>query len=101
MMLGAGELSRELVTAFQRLGAAVIAVDRYAGAPTHDLADRSVVTKMTDPDELTALIEREQPDYVVTDAVDPGGHPVVANDALKPSGSADWPTCCPPRAAAG
>src|ERR1700756_532745 len=81
MMLGAGELSRELVTAFQRLGAVVIAVDRHADAPAHGVADRSVVIKMTDPDELTALIEREQPDYVVTEAIDPG-EPVIDNDAL-------------------
>jgi phosphoribosylglycinamide formyltransferase 2 len=82
MMLGAGELSRELVTAFQRLGAVVIAVDRHADAPAHGVADRSVVVKMTDPDELTALIEREQPDYVVAEAIDPGGEPVIDNDAL-------------------
>jgi phosphoribosylglycinamide formyltransferase 2 len=82
MMLGAGELSRELVTAFQRLGAVVIAVDRHADAPAHGVADRSAVIKMTDPDELTALIEREQPDYVVTEAIDPGSEPVIDNDAL-------------------
>jgi phosphoribosylglycinamide formyltransferase 2 len=82
MILGAGELSRELVTAFQRLGLVVIAVDRYADAPAHGVADGSVVIKMTDPDELTALIEREQPDYVVTEAIDPGGAPVIDNDAL-------------------
>src|ERR1700756_4050509 len=82
MMLGAGELSRELVTAFQRLGAVVIAVDRHADAPAHGVADRSVVIKMTDPDELTALIEREQPDFVVTEATDPRAAPVVDHDAL-------------------
>jgi phosphoribosylglycinamide formyltransferase 2 len=81
MILGAGELSRELVTAFQRLGAAVIAVDRYADAPAHGVADVSVVIKMTDADELTALIQREQPDYVVTEAIDPGA-PVIDTDAL-------------------
>lgn len=81
-MLGAGELSRELATAFQRLGAVVIAVDRHADAPAHGVADRSVVIKMTDHDELTALIEREQPDYVVTEAIEPGGEPVIDNDAL-------------------
>ena len=81
-MLGAGELSRELVTAFQRLGVVVIAVDRYADAPAHKVADHSVVIKMTDPDELTALIEREQPDYVVTEARDPGSAPVIDYDAL-------------------
>jgi len=82
MMLGAGELSRELVTAFQRLGVLVIAVDRYADAPAHEVADRSVVIKMTDHDELTALIEQEQPDYVVAEASDPGTAPVIDYDAL-------------------
>jgi phosphoribosylglycinamide formyltransferase 2 len=82
MILGAGELGRELVTAFQRLGVVVIAVDRYADAPAHRVADRSIVVKMTDADELTALIEREKPDFVVTEAIDPGADPVVDNDAL-------------------
>jgi phosphoribosylglycinamide formyltransferase 2 len=82
MLLGAGELSRELVTAFQRLGVTVIAVDRYADAPAHRVADRSFVIKMTDADELTALIEREQPDYVVSEAAEPGSAPVIDYDAL-------------------
>ncbi|MBV8347691.1 MAG: formate-dependent phosphoribosylglycinamide formyltransferase, partial [Mycolicibacterium sp.] len=82
MLLGAGELSRELVTAFQRMGAVVIAVDRNADAPAHAVADRSCVVKMTDADELTALIEREQPDLVVAEAPDGAVGPVIANDAL-------------------
>jgi phosphoribosylglycinamide formyltransferase 2 len=82
MLLGAGELSRELVTAFQRLGVAVTVVDHHADGPAHGVADHSAAIKMTDPDELTALIEREQPDYVVTDADDLDGVPVIANDAL-------------------
>ena len=82
MMLGAGELSRELVTAFQRLGVTVIAVDRYADAPAHKVADRSVVVKLTDHDQLSALIEHEQPDYVVAEATDPGTAPVIDYDAL-------------------
>jgi phosphoribosylglycinamide formyltransferase 2 len=76
MLLGSGELGRELVLAFQRLGAFVIAVDRYAGAPAHAVADRAVVVKMNDPDELAALFERESPHYVVTDSG------FVAADAL-------------------
>ncbi|CAN5255231.1 formate-dependent phosphoribosylglycinamide formyltransferase [soil metagenome] len=71
MLLGAGELGRELVVAFQRLGAEVIAADGYAGAPAHGLADETAVVALTDPDELSALIDRVAPDYVVsaTDAV--------------------------------
>ncbi len=82
MLLGAGELSRELVTAFQRLGAVVITVDQYADAPAHGVADRALMVKTTDADELTALIEREQPDVVVNEADDNAGKPVVAHDAL-------------------
>lgn len=82
MLLGAGELSRELVAAFQRLGAVVTAVDRYADAPAHGVADRSFVVTTSDPDELIALIEREEPDFVVTEMPDRAGKPVVAMDAL-------------------
>ena len=76
MLLGSGELSRELALAFQRLGADVIAVDRYADAPAHGVADRAAVIKMNDAEELTALIEKENPRYVVAEAG------VIAADAL-------------------
>jgi phosphoribosylglycinamide formyltransferase 2 len=76
MLLGSGELSRELALAFQRLGADVIAVDRYADAPAHGVADRSAVVKMNDAEALTALIEKEKPRYVVAEAG------VIAADAL-------------------
>ncbi len=76
MLLGSGELSRELALAFQRLGTEVIAVDRYADAPAHGVADRAVVAKMNDAEELTALIEKENPRYVVAEAG------VIAADAL-------------------
>lgn len=66
MLLGAGEFSRELAIAFQRLGAEVIAVERYADAPAHGVADQSVVVRLTDTDELAAVIGRLQPNYVVT-----------------------------------
>jgi phosphoribosylglycinamide formyltransferase 2 len=82
MLLGAGELGRELVTAFQRLGVAVVAVDRHADAPALGVADRGCVVKMSDADELTAVIERERPDFVVTEASLTAGSPPVATDAL-------------------
>ncbi|EUA22910.1 phosphoribosylglycinamide formyltransferase 2 domain protein [Mycobacterium xenopi 3993] len=71
MLLGAGELSRELVIVFQRFGAEVIAVEHYADAPAHRVADQSLVVKITDADELSAVIGRVQPNFVValTDAV--------------------------------
>jgi phosphoribosylglycinamide formyltransferase 2 len=76
MLLGAGELSRELTLAFQRLGASVIAVDRYADAPAHGVADRSAVVKLNDAEALTAVIEKEHPRYVVAEAN------LIAADAL-------------------
>jgi phosphoribosylglycinamide formyltransferase 2 len=75
-LLGSGELSRELTLAFQRLGADVIAVDRYADAPAHGVADRSAVVKMNDAEALTAVIEKEHPRYVVAEAN------LIAADAL-------------------
>ncbi len=65
MLLGAGELGKEVIIALQRLGVEVIAVDRYAGAPGHQVAHRSHVIDMTDGDALRALIEREKPHRVV------------------------------------
>jgi phosphoribosylglycinamide formyltransferase 2 len=82
MLLGASELSRELITAFQRLGAVVIAVDRTADTPAQAVADRTCVVRMTDADELTALIEQQQPDLVVAEVPDDGGDPVIDNAAL-------------------
>jgi phosphoribosylglycinamide formyltransferase 2 len=66
MVLGSGELSRELAIALRRLGAEVIAVDEYADAPAHRVAEQSLVITMTDTDELSAAIGRLQPDFVVT-----------------------------------
>ena len=66
MLLGSGEFSRELALAFQRLGVEVIAVERYADAPAHGVADQAVVVNMADSDELGAAIRRFQPNFVVT-----------------------------------
>jgi len=65
MLLGSGELGKEVIIALQRLGIEVIAVDRYPNAPGHQVAHRAHVIDMTDGDALGALIEREQPDLVV------------------------------------
>ncbi len=65
MLLGSGELGKEVIISLQRLGIEVIAVDRYANAPGHQVAHRSHVIDMTDGAALAALIELEQPDYVV------------------------------------
>ncbi|HRA77907.1 MAG TPA: formate-dependent phosphoribosylglycinamide formyltransferase [Burkholderiaceae bacterium] len=65
MLLGAGELGKELVIALQRLGVETIAVDRYANAPGQQVAHRAHVVDMTDGQQLRALIERETPTLVV------------------------------------
>jgi phosphoribosylglycinamide formyltransferase 2 len=65
MLLGAGELGREVIIALQRLGAETIAVDRYANAPGHQVAHRAHVVSMTDSAALRALIELEKPHIVV------------------------------------
>ena len=65
MLLGSGELGKEVIISLQRLGVEVIAVDRYADAPGHQVAHRAHVINMTDGAALTALIELEKPDLVV------------------------------------
>jgi len=65
MLLGSGELGKEVIIALQRLGVEVIAVDRYADAPGQQVAHRHHVIDMTDGAALRALIEREKPHLVV------------------------------------
>ena len=65
MLLGSGELGKEVAIALQRFGIEVIAVDRYPDAPAHQVAHRSYVIDMTDPAALKALIEKETPHLVV------------------------------------
>ena len=65
MLLGSGELGKEVIIALQRLGVETIAVDRYDNAPGQQVAHRSYVIDMTDGDALEAVIAAEQPDLVV------------------------------------
>ncbi|OOG21035.1 phosphoribosylglycinamide formyltransferase 2 [Thioalkalivibrio denitrificans] len=65
MLLGAGELGKEVIIALQRLGVEVIAVDRYENAPGHQVAHRAHVITMTDAAALRELVEREKPDLIV------------------------------------
>lgn len=76
MLLGAGELGKEVIIALQRLGVEVIAVDRYANAPGHQVAHRSHVINMADAVALRALIESERPAIVVPEIE------AIATDAL-------------------
>ena len=65
MLLGSGELGKEVVIAAQRLGCRVIACDRYADAPAMQVADLAEVFAMTDADALQAVVRRHQPDVVI------------------------------------
>jgi len=65
MLLGSGELGKEVALECQRLGVEVIAVDRYADAPAMHVAHRSYVINMLDGDALAALIAEEKPHFVV------------------------------------
>ncbi len=76
MLLGCGELGKEVIISLQRFGVEVIGVDRYAGAPGHQVAHRAHVIDMTNGDELRALIEREKPRIVVPEIE------AIATDAL-------------------
>lgn len=65
LMLGCGELGKEVVIELQRLGVEVIAVDRYANAPAMQVAHRSHVIDMLDGNALRTVIETERPDLIV------------------------------------
>jgi phosphoribosylglycinamide formyltransferase 2 len=65
MLLGSGELGKEVIIALQRLGVEVIAVDRYPNAPGHQVAHRSHVIQMTDGAALRTLVEAERPHLIV------------------------------------
>src|SRR5207247_1178908 len=65
LLLGSGELGKEVVIEAQRLGIETIAVDRYPAAPAMQVAHRSHVIDMTDAAQLRRVIEAEDPDWVV------------------------------------
>src|SRR3954453_22504303 len=65
LLLGSGELAKEVLIALQRLGAETIAVDRYDNAPGQQVAHHQRTITMSDPGQLRALIEAERPDVVV------------------------------------
>ncbi len=65
IMLGSGELGKEVVIEFQRYGVEVIAVDSYENAPAMQVADRSYVASMLDGERLAEIIRKEKPDYII------------------------------------
>ncbi len=87
LLLGSGELGKEVAIELQRLGVEVIAVDRYAKAPAMQVAHRSHVINMLDPVALRDLIQQEQPHFIIPEieaiatetlvALEAEGHKVV------------------------
>ena len=65
MLLGSGELGKEVVIEAQRLGIETVAVDSYANAPAHLVANKSYVINMKNKEELLEVIRRENPDYIL------------------------------------
>ena len=65
LLLGSGELGKEVVIALQRLGQQVVAVDSYSGAPAMQVADDFEVINMLDGEGLDAVVERHSPDIIV------------------------------------
>lgn len=94
MLLGSGELGKEVIIALQRLGIEVIAVDRYPDAPGHQVAHRAHVIDMTDGEALAALIRQEQPHLVVPEIE------AIATHKLAELESAGLITCIPTARAA-
>jgi phosphoribosylglycinamide formyltransferase 2 len=65
MLLGSGELGKEVALELQRLGVEVVACDKYANAPAMHVADKALVFNMLDPKALRENIEREKPDHII------------------------------------
>ena len=84
MLLGSGELGKEVVMALQRLGCEVIAVDRYPQAPAMQVAHRSHAINMLDGDALRTLVEQEKPHYIVPEIE------AIATDALVQLEAEGW-----------
>ena len=84
MLLGSGELGKEVVIELMRLGCEVIAVDRYENAPAMQVAHRSHVINMLDGAALRALIESEQPAFIIPEIE------AIATDELVALESEGW-----------
>ena len=89
LLLGSGELGKEIAIAAQRIGVEVIAVDRYANAPAHQIAHRAHVIDMTDARALRALVELERPHFIVPELE------AIATDALTQIEAAGLATVVP------
>jgi phosphoribosylglycinamide formyltransferase 2 len=89
LLLGSGELGKELTISLQRYGIEVIAVDRYPNAPAHHVAHRSHVINMTDTEAVKKLIALEQPDFIIPEIE------AIATQALVDIEKEGWCTVVP------
>jgi len=94
MLLGSGELGKEVIIALQRLGVETIAVDRYPNAPGHQVAHHSHVIDMADGDALRTLIEQIRPDIIVPEIE------AIATDMLVQIEQEGWASVIPTARAA-
>lgn len=65
LLLGSGELGKEVTIELQRYGVVVVALDKYAGAPAMHVADKAIVVSMLDGEALRRIVEEERPDYII------------------------------------
>ncbi len=96
LLLGSGELGKEVAIELQRYGVEVVACDKYAGAPAMQVADRSHVFNMLDGQELRRVIELERPDHIIPE-VEAIATPVLVELEkegynVTPTASAAWLT---------
>lgn len=94
LLLGSGELGKEVAIAFQRLGVEVHAADRYAHAPAHQVAHAWYELDMTDPDAIRDLVDRVRPHFVIPEIE------ALATDALAELEAEDATTVVPTARAA-
>lgn len=96
MLLGSGELGKEVVLEFQRYGVEVIAVDKYENAPAMQVAHRSYVISMLDEVALASIIRKEKPDFIVPEVEAIATHTLKELEAegfnIIPSANATWLT---------
>ena len=86
LLLGSGELGKELTISLQRLGCPVVACDSYAGAPAMQVASESRVLDMADATKLAALIAEVKPDLVVPEVEKLAPEPLEPRCQSKPTG---------------
>ena len=65
LLLGSGELGKEVTIELQRYGVEVVALDKYANAPAMLVANKGIVVSMLDGDALRRIVEEEKPDYII------------------------------------